>query len=158
MKTVIPKKFLNKLYKTHKEYIDEYFNRSVGSDDYEAIEQFLYEFRPTIEIFMVEVGVELENDDKEFEAYNIEVKGTGKDWQSLYDENVIAFTDEQEAKDCIDKYVKEGIKNTYGFMWSVIEDTDTLDFDELFDTYFCEGRKYEQEQVLYFKGGIENAI
>lgn len=112
--------------------------------------------RNNLHIYMVEVGIELENNDKEFEAYKIEVNGKVKNWKSLYDENVIAFTDEQEAKYYIDKYVKEGVKNTYGFMWAVRLDSSYAEFDELFDTNFLEGETYSSDkEVLYFKGGIE---
>jgi hypothetical protein len=151
---IIPKKFLDNLYLDHKDNISEYFDREVESDDYEAIEQFLYEYEPSFSVYMVEVGIELENKDKEFEAYKIEVGNKVKNWKSLYDENVIAFTDEQEAKDYIDEYVKDGVKNTYGFMWTVRVDSSYAEFEDLFKTKFLEGENYDNsKEILYFKGG-----
>jgi hypothetical protein len=150
---IIPKKFLSKLYKTHKDSIEAYFNRSVKSDDFEAIEQYLYEYEPSIEIFMVEVGVELENNNKEYDGYNIFVNGKEKNYRSLYDENVIAYTDKKEAKDYIESYVKKGVKNTYGFMWKINKCIDELDLEELFETHYVEDAYYRKEEILYFKGG-----
>lgn len=109
-----------------------------------------------MKVFMVEVGVELEKSSKEFESYSTIIidENCQKGYQSLYDENVIAFLDEKEAKDFIDDYVKKGVKNTYGFMWSIDRDVEDYEMKELKNNYFLEDTYYSQEKVLYFKGGI----
>ena len=102
-------------------------------------------------VYMVEVGVELENTDSEFSSYSILVvdENSQKGYQSLYDENIIAFLNKQEAIDCIDEYVKKGIKNTYGFMWLVEREICEDELEELECMNYLEGT-YDRETVLYF--------
>lgn len=107
-------------------------------------------------IFMVEVGIELENGSAEFECYNTLLIDENMviSFHSLYDENVIAFLDEKEAIKYIDEYVKIGVKNTYGFMWSIEKDIEDEEMENLVNGYYLEDVYYSREKVLYFKGGI----
>ncbi len=104
-------------------------------------------------IFMVEVGIELNENSEEYNYYNIKVNGKEKGYQSLYDENILAFLDQKQAKNYIDEYVKNGVKNTYGFMWSIEKDVEDFEQEELKENYFLEGQFYEQEEIIYFVGG-----
>ena len=80
-----------------------------------------------LKIFIVEVGVELkpkrEIDEVRFDMYYMENLD-----MSLYDENIIHFTNKYKACEYIKKYVEKGIENTYGFMW---EEVGVVDYDEL---------------------------
>ena len=109
-----------------------------------------------MKIFMVEVGVELENNNHEFESYSTIIidENCQKGYQSLYDENVIAFLNENEAKDFINEYVKNGVKNTYGFMWKIEKEVENYEMEALLHNHFLEDVCYSQEKVLYFKGGV----
>lgn len=109
-----------------------------------------------MKIYMVEVGIELEKENAEFECYKTLVVNENmvKCYHSLYDENVIAFLDEQEAKDYIDEYVKNGVKNTYGFMWCIDKEVEDYEMEELVNSYYLEDTYYSQEKVLYFRGGF----
>lgn len=103
-------------------------------------------------IYMVEVGVELNNDHDEYHFYECNVNGVKR---GLFDENIVAFQDEQDALDFIEMYVKNGVKNTYGVMWNVereLNDYEIKDFEEfkVLDDEFLP-RAIDK---VYFKGGV----
>ena len=65
-----------------------------------------------IQIYMVEVGVVLEPDNDEYEHYKyIE----GFDY-SLYDENLLYFTDKDKAIKYAKDYIDDGVIGTYGLV------------------------------------------
>ena len=106
-----------------------------------------------MKIYMVEVGIELPKDDIQYDNYRVDLNG--KSWQSLFDENVCAFDNEKEAVDFVNQYVDQGVKGTYGFIWEIeheLQDHELDDFKNncLLDVF------YERNDVLYFKGGLEN--
>ena len=103
-------------------------------------------------IHMVEVGVELSNDHDEYHFYECSVNGVKR---GLFDENIVAFQEEKNAIDFIKTYVKNGVKNTYGVMWSVnrkLNDYEIKDFEEfgVLDDEFLP----RTVDNVYFKGGI----
>ena len=104
-------------------------------------------------IYMVEVGVELPKDDIEYDNYRVDLNG--KSWQALYDENICAFDNDKQAIEFIDKYVKNGVKGTYGFMWEIEHDLQDDELDD-FKNHFLIDVIYNGDNVLYFKGGLEN--
>ena len=97
---------------------------------------------------MVEVGVKLNESSDIYDFYKVDL---GDYWWSLYDENVIAFQDQEKAKKYIDEYVKNGVPNTYGFMWEIEKELDDFDLENLKSGYL-QDVIYEKDIVLYEKG------
>lgn len=92
--------------------------------------------------YMVEVGIELPKDDIRYDDCLVDLN-IKKNWQALYDENILSFEDDKEAIRFIDDYVKNGVKGTYGFMWKIKH---KLQDDDIY---------YDRSDVLYFKGGLK---
>lgn len=65
-------------------------------------------------IYVVEVGVVLDEENEEFEFYKI--KDFYDNYYSFYDENRVLFLSYKEAKEFVDDYVLKGVENTYGII------------------------------------------
>ena len=104
-----------------------------------------------MKVYMVEVGIELPKDNIEYDDFQVDLGG--KSWQSLYNENLLAFDNEKESIDYIDNYVEKGVKGTYGFMWEIEHELQD-DEREDFELKYIEGVFYNREPISYFKGGL----
>jgi hypothetical protein len=101
---------------------------------------------------MVEVGVELKQDHKEYEHYEVKVNGVKR---SLYDENVIAFLQEDKAFDFINEYVEEGVEGTYGVLWEIEREIEDYEMEELVNINYLEDEYLPREiDNVVFKGGL----
>lgn len=106
-----------------------------------------------MKVYMVEVGIELPKGDIEYDNYQVDLNN--KSWKALYDENVCAFDNKEQAIEFVNDYVDQGVPGTYGFAWEIeheLQDYEVEDFKNhcLLDVF------YDREDVLYFKGGLEN--
>lgn len=66
--------------------------------------------------YEVEVGIHLTEDNEEFDSYSI-TDVTNKTNFGYYDENQVAFFEYKKALDFANNYVKNGVKNTYAFIY-----------------------------------------
>ena len=106
-------------------------------------------------IYMVEVGVEIDKKKDEVGFYLININGLDR---HLYDENVVAFLNENEALDFLNQYVDKGVENTYGVLWDVVRKLDDYEMKEVVNQGFLE-EEFLPRQIdnVYFKGGMVNA-
>jgi len=106
-------------------------------------------------IYMVEVGVQIDKKEDEHENYLININGIDR---HLYDENVVAFLDKKDALYFIEQYVKKGVKNTYGVLWDVVRKLDDYEMEEVVNQGYLEDEFLPRKiDNVYFKGGIVNA-
>jgi hypothetical protein len=106
-------------------------------------------------IYMVEVGVEIDKKEDEYENYLININGLDR---HLYDENVVAFFNKKKALDFINKYIDMGVKNTYGVLWNVNRKLDDYEMDEVVNQGYLEDEFLPRKiDNVYFKGGFVNA-
>ena len=68
------------------------------------------------QIYMVEVGVLLEETDKDFDYYRCLDNIPEYSHFSFYDENLLFFTDKEEAIEYAKDYIFNGVKRTYGYV------------------------------------------
>ena len=106
-----------------------------------------------MKVYLVEVGVLLNKDDKEFDYYS-----TAYDEKhGYYDENQFYQIDYGEALQYVQDYVKNGVNNIYG----IISETE-LDGEftqkELDNDVCVEGEFYEVGDVKYSLCKINNDI
>ena len=105
-----------------------------------------------MKVYMVEVGVSLDEKHNEYDLYKVKVNDL---YYGLYDENVLAFVDEQEALDYIKEYVEIGVDRTYGFMWEIEREIEDYEMQELVQNYFL-GDEFLPRNLktdyFYFKG------
>lgn len=95
-------------------------------------------------VYMVEVGVEIFYDD------NYNVKINGKDRQ-LYDENVCAFLEENEAISFLKDYVEKGVSKTYGVLWETLIEEDDERLEEIVSMGYLEDEYLGREiNNVYF--------
>ena len=86
-----------------------------------------------MKIYMVEVGVSLDEKHNEYDLYKVKVNDL---YYGLYDENVLAFVDEQKALDYIKEYVEIGVDRTYGVMWEIDREIYDYEREELVKNYY----------------------
>lgn len=72
-------------------------------------------------IYVVEVGVQQDGTEQEFEDYILKGTQPKSEYFNFYDENVCVFLDKRKAKKYADKYVKDGVTQTYAYMYNNIE-------------------------------------
>ena len=84
---------------------------------------------------MVEVGVSLDEKYNEYDLYKVKVNDL---YYGLYDENVLAFVDEQKALEYIKEYVEIGVDRTYGVMWEIDREIEDYEREELVKNYYLE--------------------
>ena len=84
-----------------------------------------------IQLYFVEVGVLLKEDNEEFEDYQI--SDFYDDKFGFYDENKLAFFDLKEAMEYARKYVEKGVIDTYAFVYY-----DRVNIDEMSDYQLLE--------------------
>jgi hypothetical protein len=108
-----------------------------------------------LKIYMVEVGVEIQKENDEYENYLININGLDR---YLYDENVVAFFNKNKALEFLNEYVDNGVDNTYGVLWDVNRKLDDYEIEEVVNQGFLED-EYLPRKIdnVYFKGGIVNA-
>lgn len=106
-----------------------------------------------MKVYMVEVGVELPKTHKDYGFYyTIDFNGVER---SLFDENVVAFEDKDEALSFINEYVSKGVQNTYGFMWTIDREIEEHEMEEFKNLHYLEDEYFSKsEKIDYFKGGI----
>lgn len=66
--------------------------------------------------YEVEVGIHLTDDNEEFDSYAV-ADVTNETNLAYYDENQVAFFEYKKALDFANNYVKNGVKNTYAFIY-----------------------------------------
>lgn len=88
------------------------------------------------EIFVLEVGVLLNDTNNEFDCYHI--PNFYDNEYSFYDENRITYFDYNSAKEYADKYIKEGVNKTYAIIHSYIVNLDDYDIESINDFGYCE--------------------
>ena len=66
--------------------------------------------------YEVEVGIHLTKGNEEFDSYAI-TDVTNETAFAYYDENQVAFFEYKKALDFANNYVKNGVKNTYAFIY-----------------------------------------
>ena len=66
--------------------------------------------------YEVEVGIHLTEEDEEFEPYSID-NVTNTTNFAYYDEDQVAFFEYKKALDFANNYVKNGVENTYAFIY-----------------------------------------
>lgn len=105
-----------------------------------------------MKVYMVEVGVLLDETHKEFEFYKRDINDL---YYGLYDENVCAFIHRDEAIDFLVEYVDKGIKNTYGIMWDIEREIESYEMEELINNHYLEDEYLSidvKPQVFKVKG------
>jgi len=106
-----------------------------------------------MKIYMVELGVELDKKNSQYDYYAWQVNDKER---GLYDENIIAFKDRDEALSCIDKYVENGVKNTYGLLWTTDRELEDFELKVLEEDNCLDDEFLTRDTLIeYFKGGIE---
>lgn len=102
-----------------------------------------------MQAYVVDVGILLSKNNKEFDFYS-----TVYDKQyGYFDENQFYIQKSEKAIDFVNKYVKEGVDNTYG----VISQT-TLPDDFNFEDSEFGPEKYLLEDVVYSIAKIDGKI
>ena len=106
-------------------------------------------------IYMVEVGVEIDKKNDEYDNYLMNINGFDR---YLYDENVVAFLNKNKALDFLNEYVDNGVENTYGVLWDVYRELEDYEKKEVVNQGYLED-EYLPRKIdnVYFKGGIVNA-
>lgn len=84
-------------------------------------------------VYMVEVGVLLPYLDQQYE---IKING---EKNFLYDENIVAFFDEDKALYFLEDYVDKGVKGTYGVLWELERKLDNHEIKEIKESGYLEG-------------------
>ena len=94
------------------------------------------------ELYFVEVGVLLPKDYDDYECYKI--KNFFEDKYSFYDEDRCAYLTYKEAREYADKYIDEGVENTYAIVHSYSVDVEDEDIE------YIDVDNPEMDCVLYF--------
>ena len=96
-------------------------------------------------LYYAKVGVKLDLTNPYYDIYFIKSKGC-----SLFGKKVAVFTTLEAAKSFATKYVVNGIKTSYGIVWSQIDDITDEDLLEIEQTGFYDGMSdYIDQHILF---------
>lgn len=97
-------------------------------------------------VYMVEVGVSLRELDK---TYECKVNG---ETHYLYDENVVAFFNKDQALEFLHDYIEKGVDRTYGVLWDIERKLEDYEIKEINDIGYLEDEYLPRNiENVYFK-------